>query len=99
MAADPLETMAGSWTVFDESLRSGEGINEGALKSLKESLRACAEAWAEFDAIPRLGANILVDVFAATEANANLYQGELADKVMSVAYELHDLIGECVALR
>ncbi|CAM5443882.1 hypothetical protein SALBM217S_07831 [Streptomyces griseoloalbus] len=48
---------------------------------------------------PRLGANVLVDLFPATEANAALYQGEAADRIMRAAYELHALAGDCVALR
>ncbi|WP_234382598.1 hypothetical protein [Streptomyces sp. XY332] len=43
--------------------------------------------------------NVLVDVFPATEANAGLYEGEVADQVMEAAYELHALVGACVALR
>ncbi|MGA5069171.1 hypothetical protein ACPB9E_36370 [Streptomyces exfoliatus] len=98
MTPDPLEQMAEAWAAFDESLRMQQGIDEGIYTSLKEALHACAEVWATLDAIPRLGANILVDVFAATEANANLYEGELADRITAAAYELHELVGECVAL-
>lgn len=62
--------------------------------------RGCAEEWAVYDAVPREGANVLVDVFPATEANAGLYEGEeVAEQVMDAAYELHDLVSACVALR
>uniref|UniRef100_A0AAU2JZD8 Colicin D immunity protein domain-containing protein n=1 Tax=Streptomyces sp. NBC_00049 TaxID=2903617 RepID=A0AAU2JZD8_9ACTN len=98
MAPDPLDQMAEAWTVFDEGLRMQNGFDEEIYASFKQSLHACADAWATLDAIPRLGVNILVDVFAATEANADLYEGESADRVMEAAYELHNLIGECVAL-
>lgn len=40
-----------------------------------------------------------MDLFPATEANAALYQGEAADRIMRAAYELHALAGDCVALR
>ncbi len=70
-----------------------------AYERLRRALRGCVEAWAGFDAIPRVGVNVLVDVFPATEANAGLYEGEVADRVMDAAYELHDLVGACVALR
>ncbi|MER5478868.1 hypothetical protein ABT026_18150 [Streptomyces sp. NPDC002734] len=42
--------------------------------------------------------NVMVDVFAATEANASLYEGEVAAQVMDAAYELQTLIGKCVAI-
>ncbi|OEJ36123.1 hypothetical protein BGK67_32035 [Streptomyces subrutilus] len=90
--------MAAAWAAFDESLRMQNGFDEELYVSFKQSLQACTDAWATLDAIPRLGVNILVDVFAATEANADLYEGESADRVMEAAYELHNLIGECVAL-
>lgn len=94
---DPLDRMVRAWVTFDGSLRAGNGFDEAAYHALTEALRACATEWAELDAIPRLGANVLVDIFAATEANAGLYEGEAADRVMEAAYELHDLVGECVA--
>lgn len=99
MEAEPLERMAGLWLAFDEGLRMHHDFNEEVYASLKGALRECAEAWAMLDSIPRLGANILVDIFPSTEANANLYEGELAGRVTEAAYELHGLVGECVALR
>ncbi|MFJ7064911.1 hypothetical protein [Streptomyces sp. NPDC101115] len=98
MTDDTVSKMVQVWVAFDESLRMRNGFDETAYQALTEALRACAEEWAELDAIPRLGANVLVDVFAATEANAALYEGDVADRVMEAAYELHDLVGECVAL-
>ncbi|GGX32884.1 hypothetical protein GCM10010297_62910 [Streptomyces malachitofuscus] len=98
MTEDPVDRMVQAWAKFDESLREGIGFDETLYTALTEALRMCADEWAELDAIPRLGANVLVDVFPATEANAALYEGEAADRVTQAAYELHELIGECVAL-
>jgi hypothetical protein len=98
-ADDPVTRMVRAWATFDESLRTRNGFDEIAYAALTEALRACATEWAELDAIPRLGANVLVDVFAATEANAGLYEGDIADRVREAAHALHDLVGECVALR
>ncbi|MEU3757174.1 hypothetical protein [Streptomyces albogriseolus] len=39
-----------------------------------------------------------MDVFPATEANAALYGGEAADRIVRAAYELHALAGRCVEL-
>ena len=99
MVTGPIEEMAEAWSAFDDALRMKKGFDEHAYARLKQAIRACADAWAASDLIPRLGVNILVDVFAATEANAGLYTGELADRVTEAAYELQGLIGECVALR
>ncbi|WP_210634130.1 hypothetical protein [Streptomyces sp. GESEQ-13] len=96
---DPVSRMAQAWARFDESLRSGNGFDDTAYDALTAALRACAAEWAELDAIPRLGANVLVDLFPSTEANAALYRGEAADRVMRAAYELHTLAGHCVTLR
>lgn len=96
---DPVSRMVRAWTAFDGSLRSGSGFDERAYDALTAALRACAADWARRDAVPRLGANVLVDLFPATEANAALYEGEAADRTMRAAYELHALAGDCVALR
>ncbi|MFF8589462.1 hypothetical protein ACWIFK_29240 [Streptomyces althioticus] len=96
---DPVGRMVRAWTTFDESLRNGSGFDEPAYDALTAALRACAAEWAELDAIPRLGANVLVDLFPSTEANAALYSGEAADRVIRAAYDLHALAGQCVALR
>lgn len=96
---DPVGRMVRAWTTFDESLRNGSGFDEPAYDALTAALRACAAEWAELDAVPRLGANVLLDIFPATAANAALYGGVDADRVMRAAYELHALAGHCVALR
>ncbi|MGA5549207.1 hypothetical protein [Streptomyces pseudogriseolus] len=96
---DPVSSMVRAWTTFDGSLRSGSGFDERAYDALTTALRACAAEWARQDAVPRLGANVLVDPFPATGTNAALYEGEAADRIMRAAYELHALAGDCVALR
>ncbi|MBJ6630150.1 hypothetical protein [Streptomyces sp. I4(2020)] len=95
---DPVSSLVQAWATFDESLRSGGGFDEPAYDGLTAALRGCATAWAQRDAIPRLGANVLVDIFPATEANAALYRGEAADRMMRAAYDLHALAGRCVEL-
>ncbi|MBG0853376.1 hypothetical protein I2W78_16350 [Streptomyces spinoverrucosus] len=84
--------------MFDVSLWMRAGFDQAAYDALTEAPRECENGWAELDVISRLGTNVLVDVFAATEASAGLYKAETADRVMEAAYELHDLVGECVAL-
>ncbi|MEU4365314.1 hypothetical protein [Promicromonospora sp. NPDC023987] len=98
MVTDPLTRLAEAWSAFDGSLRMGPGFDADAFDALKSALSACAVAWDGLDCIPRLGVNVIIDIFPATEANAALYEGEAADRVMAAAYELHGLAGETVGL-
>jgi hypothetical protein len=96
--AHELRSLADSWKEFDLSLRMNRGLDQHALASLKISLVACATSWADLDAIPRLGANILVDIFPATESNSYLYAGEDGKRIMAIAYELQELVWKCVEI-
>ena len=49
--------------------------------------------------MPRLGANILVDIFPGTEASADLYTGEERTRIQEVSFYLQDLVRECVGVR
>jgi hypothetical protein len=93
-----LGELVDAWLSFDGRLRSGSGFDVAAYERPRRALRGCAEEWAVHDAVPQEGANVLVDVFPATEANAGVYEGEVAEQVMDAAYELHDLVSACVAL-
>jgi len=52
-----------------------DGLSERAYERLRDALQACASSWEGQDFVPRLGANILVDIFPATEASAYYTQG------------------------
>lgn len=90
--------LADAWQRFDTPLRMRKGFDEDAYTALTSALQACADAWASQDAIPKLGANILVDIFSATEGNIALYEDDAAQRVTEAAFELQDLVGQCVAL-
>jgi len=98
IVSQELQFLADSWKEFDLSLRMNRGLDESALESLKSALGACASAWANLDAIPRLGVNILVDIFPATESNSNSYAGEVGERIMAVAFELQELVSDCVQI-
>lgn len=98
MISQELRYLTDSWRAFDLSLRMNRGLDESALSSLKAALEACASAWASLDVIPRLGVNILVDVFPATESNSYSYSGEVGEWIMAVAYELQELVWKCVEI-
>lgn len=91
-------SLAEAWKAFDTSLRTNRGMDESALVALRAALVACASAWAELDAIPRRGANILVDIFPATESNSHAYAGEVAERIMAAAYDLQELVWNCVGV-
>ena len=97
-SSESIDRLAQAWEAFDLQLREGSGLDASLLESLKASLRGFAESWSSSDSIPRFAANILVDIFIATESNAGLYSGTEAEGVMQAAFELHELVGDCVAL-
>ena len=65
----------------------------------RHALQACASSWEGRDSVPRLGAYILVDIFPATEASADLYTGEERTRIQEVSFYLQDLVRECVGVR
>ncbi|WP_285751535.1 hypothetical protein [Lentzea sp. NBRC 105346] len=93
-----LSDLAQTWERFVLGLRRRDGLDADALNALKEALGACAAAWAGRDSIPRLGANILVDIVPATDSNSHLYEGEVQQQIIEVMYELQDLVWDCVAI-
>jgi hypothetical protein len=70
-----LAELLAAWEDFTVALRMRDGLSARAYERLRDALRACARSWEGRDSVPRLGANILVDIFPATEASADLYQG------------------------
>lgn len=94
-----LAELLAAWEDFIVGLRMRQGLSESSLERLRESLRACASAWEGHESIPRLGANILVDIFPATEASADLYEEEVRARIQEVSFHLQDLVQECVAVQ
>lgn len=82
---------------FTVPLRMGQGVDEVALDALRDALRRCAEAWHERDLVPKLAANVLVDLYPAVEASSYLYSDDYAPRVRTVAEEIGDLVRSCVA--
>lgn len=83
---------------FTVGLRMREGVSEAAFQRLSSVLRSCAYSWEGLAEIPRRAANVLVDIFPATESSADLYDGEERDRIQEMAFQLHELIQECVAV-
>lgn len=83
---------------FVVGLRMRDGVSEDAFQRLSSALRSCASSWEGIDEIPRRAANVLVDIFPATESSAHLYDGEERNRIQEMALELHELIQECVTV-
>lgn len=83
---------------FVVGLRMREGVSEDSFQRLSSALRNFASSWEGQDEIPRLAANVLVDIFPATESSADLYESEERNRIQEMAFELHELIQECVAV-
>ena len=99
MEPSEIDLLLDAWKRFDVGLTMGEGYKSEDDAQLRQALGRCADAWKELDAIPRIGANILVDIFPATEANAERYQGPDRQSLIEAAYHLQALVQECVRLR
>jgi hypothetical protein len=93
-----LAELLAAWEDFIVGLRMREGLSERAYKRLRDALGACARSWEGRESIPRLGANILVDIFPATEASADLYSDEVRTQIMEASFYLQDLVQECVGV-
>lgn len=94
--AQRLEQASGDFLV---ALRSNDGFSQELYDELADALRACASAWQDEDSIPRLGANVLVDIVPATQAAADAYPEPVRQRVYDASFALYDLVAECVALR
>ncbi|MEV0713774.1 hypothetical protein [Asanoa sp. NPDC050611] len=98
MTSPGLAALIAAWKRFDIALWSHDGFDEAAFEELKSALELCAREWAGQPSIPRVGANILVDIFPATESNAAACPGEQGRRILDAALTLQNLVWKCVAL-
>lgn len=98
MQAEPLEELVATADDFTVALRIGHGFSDPKFQALCNSLRACAELWAADDSIPKLAANVLVDLWPSIQACSYLYSGDEADRIMKAADEVADLTRTIVAV-
>jgi hypothetical protein len=94
-----LAELRAAWEDFIVGLRVRDGFSAEAYERLRGALQACASSWEGRDCVPRLGANILVDIFVATEGTADLYDGEEKEKIQEISFYLQDLVQACVGIR
>lgn len=93
------ERAVAAWLDFATSLRLNEGFYEEKYRVLLEALADLADEWADLDQLPRSVVNVLVDIFPATESTANFYKRKTRQKISEAAFELHEAVQLCVALR
>ncbi len=85
-----------AWSTFDLGLRLGEGFQQTKWEALQQALKRCKEVWSERDHLPRPAMSALVDMFAATEACAGIYQDGQRKQIQDLAYALQELIQDCI---
>ncbi|TWF93590.1 hypothetical protein [Saccharopolyspora dendranthemae] len=88
-----------AWLDFATSLRLNEGFYDEKYGVLLGALADLAEEWAELDQLPRSVVNVLVDIFPATESTASFYKRKTRQKITEAAFELHEVVQRCVAVR
>lgn len=85
---------------FVVRLRQGEGFDKRRFDRLCKVLRACAKEWSQADAIPKVAANVLVDLFPAIESCSYLpfYRDGEAQRIRDAAQKIGELVRECVTV-
>ncbi|MEZ4864109.1 MAG: hypothetical protein R3C14_22535 [Caldilineaceae bacterium] len=77
-------------------LRMMDGFAQEKFDYLCQALRSCIVAWNNDDSIPKLAANILVDLYPATISSSYLYPEEVGAEIREHAEVLADLVREIV---
>jgi hypothetical protein len=95
---DELRELLDAWKGFSLGFWMREGVSEPAFERLRRALLLCAESWRGEALVPRLGMNVLVDMFPAAEASADQYEAPTRQRLLDIAYELQDLVRGCVAI-
>lgn len=77
-------------------LRAGDGLPEASAKELLSSLAACAEAWRMDSTVPKVAANLLVDLATGIAAQGHAYGGAEGVAITRFADDVSELIRRCV---
>ncbi len=93
-----VEELVSAWVAFSVPLRMKDGFDESSFAGLTSALTHCAEAWRGSDAIPRLAANVLVDIAPVMEALATSYEETMAARIRDAGFRLQELVADCVAV-
>lgn len=79
-------------------LRMMKGFDEEEFKELCAALQACAKDWEKSELIPKIGANILVDLYPAMLSASYLYPADIGQMVREQAEFVADLVRACVSV-
>lgn len=78
------------------SLRMMDGFDEDKFEALIQALEECAREWSEMDSIPKVGANVLVDLYPVMISASYLYSDSEAEIIRQKAEIVGELVRECV---
>src|SRR6266550_7679990 len=81
---------------FSSPLRAGVGFDENAFQHLCDVLGDLARQWSDSDSIPKLAANVLVDLWPGVQNCSYLYEGDEANRIMKAADMIATLTREIV---
>ncbi|HEY9472738.1 MAG TPA: hypothetical protein VIS06_02685 [Mycobacteriales bacterium] len=87
-----VEKLADAVEGFTVPVRMGDGIDDHALGKLREVIVAVASTYRAENVIPKRVAAIFVELYPAIEGSVALYDDDAAERVLSEANELLDLI-------
>lgn len=95
LTSSELHELVVSSEQFLVPLRMGEGFDRDKFQNLCLALNKCATIWATRDSIPKLAANILVDLYPSIISASYLYSTE-GDQIREEAEIIADLVREIV---
>jgi hypothetical protein len=79
------------------TLRGAGGLDAAQADRLRMALRAAAQRWKASSTISKSAALLLVDLAMGLESCGFAYPGEEGQRIREFAYEVSDLVRECVA--
>jgi hypothetical protein len=92
-----LEDLIRSAETFLIPLRMMRGFETEEFRKLCTALQACATEWEQAELIPKLGANVLVDLYPSMLAASYLYPDNMGEMIREQAEHLADLVRACVS--
>lgn len=96
--SDRVADLLSTAEAFLMPLRSGEGYRDDLFHDLCEAIRSCGRLWQDSDSIPKLAANLFVDLASGIEASSYAYSdSQEAETIQKASYIIGDLVRETIS--